>query len=341
MCSTNLAMDHGSGELVAPARVLTAADVAVVDDAARRYVRSRGPVATKRRYDDDMRLWSLFCADQNLDPFDPLAISEGFLTGFVTWLDRRDVALNSMNARVTGVVSRLRELHGIHVVPKGISANAFAEIGNIERELAEAGIVRGRGPAEEISLEEMRAMCEAQPDTLIGLRNRTYLSMAGYLGNRIDENCSLRGSDIVGDTTFLRVTVRWSKTGPKTPVLSHKPGNDLSPTVLWATWRDAAGITDGPAFPAMDRHGNVYLDRALTTRATEKMILQTARLAGVTVHVTGHTFRAFMATYAYLGGATIKEIADQGGWHPNSPVLWRYIRRAQELQHNATTTFEF
>lgn len=337
MLRTVPSMDHG-GALVAPPSVTTDVELAALDRAAQDHLRQNRPANTLARYADDMRAWGLFCREYGVEP---TLISSGLLMSFVMWLDeRRQAAVSTMSARVVGVTVSLRDLHGLDQVPVGITRAAFEKIKQIEQRLAEEGVERGRGQAEEITPQQLRALCEAQPDTLMGLRNKTLMSMSGYLGNRVAENAALVAPDITGTRTFRRVRVRWSKTGPKTPVLSAKPNNDLCPILLWDTWRDAAGITTGPAFPRMDRYGRVFLDTPLTTKAMLKIYKQACQLAGLDVHVTGHTFRAFMATYAYLGGADIRDIANQGGWRPNSPELWRYIRRAQEIAYNATTTFE-
>ena len=292
---------------------------------------------TNRAYLSDIAMWHDFCRASEISPE---LISAGLLRLFVEWMDRTHaLAPSTMKRRVYGVVTTLRDLHGIYAVPKGIGHLAESRIAAIERDLVLKGEKRGRGPAGKITPDELRSLLSSQQqDTPLGLRNRTLMLLAAMLGTRISENVGIRGDDITGDREFLVVRIRWSKTGPKEPVLSAKPGSDLCPVTAWWRWKEVGGIGSGPIYPRMDRHGNIYRDQPITTRAAEKVIHNAAQKAGLSqrVRVTGHSFRAFMATESYYGGSSIPEIAAQGGWHPSSRALWGYIRAGEARDRNPT-----
>lgn len=313
--------------------------LAALDEAAQERVDSQRPRNTIDAYADDFKVWRGFCAEYGLDAY---TVSQGMLVGFVEWLDHgKQSAPATMTRRVTGAVVTLRGLLGAAAVPVGISRLASNRITQITARLGNAHERRGRGEAVLITPDELRAMCYAQDtETLIGLRNRTMLLTWGYLGTRVSEIAGIRVEDISEDDGMLRVHIPWSKTGEKNPVIDAKPGSDLCPLTSWYRWRDTAELPpSSPAFPRMDRWGKVYATQ-LTCKAIEKAIAQAARKAGLDIHVTGHSLRAFMATESRRGGASIEHIADQGGWNPRSESLWRYIRRVDERGHNATSTYE-
>ena len=53
------------------------------------------------------------------------------------------------------------------------------------------------------------------------------------------------------------MTVRASKTGPRTVAAPFGKHAATRPVTAWRTWATAAELTDGRAFRAIDRHDNV------------------------------------------------------------------------------------
>jgi hypothetical protein len=103
---------------------------------------------------------------------------------------------------------------------------------------------------------------------------------------------------------------------------------------------DAQGIHEGPLFWSVSRGGRIL--RPLDPRGYDvvRVIKGCARAAGLDpAAYAGHSLRAGGATAAYLKGATIREIMDQGRWkNPNQVV--EYIRRVDRWTDNAAAKLD-
>jgi len=93
-------------------------------------------------------------------------------------------------------------------------------------------------------------------------------------------------------------------------------------------------ITTGPAFRRIDRHGRL-LDAGLSPQAVGDVITRAGERAGLSARLTGHSVRAGLATEARRAGHDAKTIAVQGGWKPNSAVLYDYMRVVDRWSDNA------
>ena len=99
-------------------------------------------------------------------------------------------------------------------------------------------------------------------------------------------------------------------------------------------WLTASGITAGPLFRAVDRHGHVGPAR-LSDRAVALVVKRAARAAGLDpARFSGHSLRAGLATSAAAAGVEERVIAQQTG-HRSLVVLRRYIRSGELFRQNA------
>ena len=64
----------------------------------------------------------------------------------------------------------------------------------------------------------------------------------------------------------------------------------------------------------------------LSGEAAGQVVTRAGERAEVTVHLTGHSVRAGLATAARAAGKDRKAIADTTGHVPGSPVLDQYLR---------------
>jgi integrase len=100
---------------------------------------------------------------------------------------------------------------------------------------------------------------------------------------------------------------------------------DTCPIRALQTWLDAAGITAGPVFRSVDRHGHVA-EHALSPRSIAKILKRAAARAGINAaSIAGHSLRAGMVTQAAMNGAEEREIARTTG-HRSVGMVRRYIR---------------
>jgi integrase len=102
----------------------------------------------------------------------------------------------------------------------------------------------------------------------------------------------------------------------------------------WLAWVEAAGSTDGAAWPRFHRHGRLLPGR-LSDRAVSELLKRAAGRAGLNpAAFSGHSLRAGLATAARLGGASMEAIMEQAGWKSSATAL-RYIRPVDRWHDNA------
>lgn len=314
--------------------------------AADDYLATQRPKNTIDAYAEDWKVWVAFCTDKAISwqVSDP-DLFANLLVAFVVWMEHdrpgaaaRPYAEATMIRRVTGTVKTMRDRLGEIAVPKGVSARAAEAISGYATRMARANITLGRGEAALITTEMLIAMIGAQPDTLVGLRNKVLLLVWYHLGGRRAELAELLVTDIEDDGEVLIVHMRDSKTGSREPVIVRKPGSDYDPVAFWYDWLEASGITEGPAFPRMNRWG--HLLGAITPKSIGTVVTTAGRAAGITIHLTGHGMRAGHVTTALEAGADPKTVGQQTGHDPSGRALWRYKRRVDRRRQNTSALID-
>jgi len=208
-----------------------------------------------------------------------------------------------------------------------------------------AGLRRELGrPARQkapVTEAELKAMLTALPATLVGIRDRALL-LIGVVG-------AFRRSDLVASpsnplqTTPAGATISLerSKTAQESTgfakAIPFVATAETFPVRALRAWLEAAGITSGPLFRSVDRHGNVRAVRAdgLTVATVVK---RAALAAGLDAErFSGHSLRLGFVTTAASRNCSERSIANQTG-HRSMLVLRGYIRRANVFEKNAVTT---
>lgn len=313
--------------------------IAALDRLAAEYVLDQRPENTKRAYADDFRVWELFTSTLGLPS---LTFSPGLLVMFTAWLERgqehpdpkRRVAASApstIRRRLYGAVVELRQ-RGVDI-PSGATKLAGENIKAFERRLAKDSEKRGRGKAAALTIKQIRTMCDEFGDSLADHRDRALLLVGFGIAARRSELAQLDIADIADDTNGLVVTVRYSKTGAREVVIPHGTREATCPVRAWHTWQAAADITDGRAFRSIDRWGN--LGAGMTGKYIGQAITTAGERAGLMVRFTGHSVRSGLATEARRAGHDAHAIAKQGGWSPNSTVLFGYIEIVDRWTDNA------
>jgi integrase len=173
---------------------------------------------------------------------------------------------------------------------------------------------------------------------LIGVRDRALL-LLGFAGAfRRSELVSLDVADIVDCEEGLRVTLRRSKTDQEgrgyTKGIPYGSNPATCPVRAWRAWLEASGITDGPAFRSVDRHGRLGAAR-LADKTVALVVKRTIAAAGLDpADYSGHSLRAGLATAAALAGLNELAIMEQTG-HKSTDMVRRYIRHGRLFHNNA------
>jgi integrase len=186
--------------------------------------------------------------------------------------------------------------------------------------------------------EDIRRMVEATDAGLIGLRDRA-LVLLGFAG-------AFRRSELVGldveDCSFtkdgLTVLLRRSKTdqeaqGRKVGI-PYGSSPETCPVRTVQDWLQQAGISSGPLFGSVSRHGQVQAGK-LAGIDVARVVKKLAERAGFeSAKYAGHSLRAGHAAAAAIAGASERSIMNQTG-HRSTAVVRRYIREGNLFRENS------
>src|SRR3990167_4006618 len=238
-------------------------------------------------------------------------------------------ALADGGAKVSTIQVKLAAVASAHRTAKATDPTTDEDV-----RLVMAGIRRAKGIAPSkkapITLDELRALVNALPDTLAGKRDRALL-LTGFAG-------AFRRSELIGvDVADMHVNgkmtirVRRSKTDQEgkgiTKVIPPIDDAAIDPLRALREWLGAAGIKSGPVFRQIDRWGHVR-DARLTSQSVALIVKTAAERAGLEPRqFAGHSLRSGLITEAASAGVEDRDIAAQTG-HKSMIVLHGYIQDA-------------
>ena len=208
-----------------------------------------------------------------------------------------------------------------------------------------SGIRRAKGTAQEgkapATTVEIRAMVGTLPGNLLGIRDRAML-LLGFAGAfRRSELVSLDVADVAFTNDGAVVTLRRSKTdqegqGSKKGI-PYGSNPDTCPVRALRAWLGASGISTGPLFRSVNRHGQMQAGR-LTDQVVAMVVKRSAEAAGLDASkYAGHSLRAGLATAAAMAGASERAIMNQTG-HRSTTMVRRYIRDGSLFRENAAAS---
>ncbi|CAN7749250.1 site-specific integrase [Duganella sp. LjRoot269] len=195
--------------------------------------------------------------------------------------------------------------------------------------------------ARALSLASLKQMVMAltMDMSLAAVRDNALLQV-GFLGAfRRSELVGILVEDLLWEPEGLTIVLQRSKTDQTGQgVLRSIPygGQDslCGPTAL-RDWLRKSGITNGPVFRPMTRHGTVR-KQALGAGSVTSILVLRAERAGLdqVPEFSAHSLRRGMATAASKAGASRRAIKNQGGWKTDA-VVDGYIEDAGRFEDNA------
>lgn len=300
--------------------------------AAEAYARRSRSTATQRAYASDwthFNSWCQSCGVVSL-PADPRTIA--------AYLG--ELAATLKPATIERRVSAISEVHADHEFASPASHPMVrATLRGIRASAADKGIRQTqKAPALK---NDLTRMLESLPaNGLIAARDRALLLVGFGAALRRSELAALTVADITfeGDRG-VTVLIRRSKTDQSGVGLSKAIQSGRSKSTCAASavreWLALAGITEGPVFRPINRHGQVGAD-AISDHAIAKMVKARAGAVGLDpAQYSGHSLRAGLATSAALAGASAIDIARQTG-HASLDTVKRYVRVADLWKNNVT-----
>ena len=328
---------------LAPETDTVPAAIAAYSDRARDFAAHARAEATRRAYASDFQIFADWCVARGASslPAAPATVLAFLIDGAdgvkVSTLQRRLVAIREAHRRV-----------GLELDTSGA---AFRD--------AWKGLRRTRGlpPAKKAALVtgELRAALASLPETLIGVRDRALL-LIGFAGAlRRSELAGLLAAPANGASHVevisdgLLIHLARSKTDQlaegQTIGVPYGSHPETCPVRAYKNWIAAAGIVEGPVFPAINRHGKAgsisMSDRAVAL-VVKRTIFAAALAAGATEEeaarrasrFAGHSLRSGLATSAAAHDAPGHAIQRQLR-HRKFETTAGYIQAGKLFKQNA------
>ena len=186
-------------------------------------------------------------------------------------------------------------------------------------------ITTAKSQAVPLRVTDIRRIAYALPDNLQAKRDLALL-LAGYImAGRRSEVVALNIEDVTFTREGMRLAIRKSKTdqageGETFGVNFCRKDPTVCPVKALDAWIAAAGITSGPIFRAINRHGQLQQGR-LNDKAVERIVRKYAP------ECSGHSLRAGFVTDQYAAGTPEAVIAERSR-HKSRAVLGQYRREA-------------
>ncbi|MFE2283885.1 integrase [Streptomyces sp. NPDC059443] len=314
---------------------------------AKKAVADKRPQNTKDGYKQDWDAWKLFTEEKGL-PL--LAVEEGTLVAFVHWLWSRPgkkagtfTAPSTIDRRIAGVVVTGRKQHDL-ALDRTVGALAREYLKALIKEMEKEGEVRGTGKAPALLPRHMMQVSKALPDSLLGIRDRSLMTMHFAVAGREHEIAYLRNRDITEDPEGrgLLVDIRVSKIKPRKVKVKPLGDTPICAVTQWRKWKTAVEeLTGEPldpdefAFRRLHSRGTTLMPGGITPEAVGDVITRCGETAELEEHYTGHSPRRGLANAAKKAKNDRSTIAVQGGWVPNSKAMEGYFDEEDGWEENA------
>jgi integrase len=299
---------------------------------------------TRRAYGADWRHFDSWC---NAHGVSQLPAAPGTLAAYL--------AAHAPELKVSTLGRRLAAIRAVHLYsgePIDLTASAFRDVWG--------GIRRTHGGQQTkkraILTADLRKAVAVLPDSVIGVRDRALLLIGFASALRRSELASLvmgnkPGHRVRFTDNGLIIEIGRSKSDQEgqgavigVPFGSHA---ETCPVRALRAWLDVAGITSGPVFRSITRHGHISKS-AMTGHgialAVKRAVFRSALADGhdkrsayaLADTVGGHSLRAGFVTSADAAGAPITKVMEQAR-HVRFETTRGYIREADAFRDNAAS----
>lgn len=308
--------------------VVQAAEVSVVSSGVLADIRAAEAANTRRAHISDWACFESWCRDRGASacPATPETVAEYISTLSTTHrpstLQRR-LASISVAHRAKGFATPTSSVL-VRKVLKGIRNRV--------------GVAKSKKAP--LRVEHLRRMPEALPETRKGLRDKALL-LVGFCGAfRRSELVSIDVEDVVFVPQGMTIRLRRSKTDQeghgRVLDIAYGSRKDMCPVTALRDWLTTSGITEGPVFRGVDRHGRISSGR-LSDRAVADVVQAVAAFLGFDPSTFGgHSLRAGFVTDALKAGVPAPVIQQVTG-HRSEAMLGEYLREAQLFSYNLTS----
>lgn len=304
---------------------------ALVDPLAsvRAYLEAEKSSNTRRAYASDWTDFSEWCG----------RVSEQALPALPVTVARYLAHLADSGLKTSTIQRRQAAIASIHKAAGHEPPTNFEGVKAVMRGIRRR-VGKRKRKAAPATADLLEQAIERIPATLAGLRDRALL-LIGFAGAfRRSELVDLKVNDIERRPRGIVLHLARSKTdqdgeGTDLPIPN---GGRLKPVAALDTWLAAAGITEGPIFREVDRHGRVG-QAALSGDSVARIVKKVFHAAGIDASAfSGHSLRAGFVTSALEGGVDTLKIMKQTR-HVKVDTLKEYDRRENDFDNHAGGDF--
>jgi integrase len=295
------------------------------------YIRGAKSPATIRAYKTDFADFTQFCREHGF-PFLPASPTTVAL--YIS--DRAGSLAAATITRRLAAISKAHQAAGYQDSPTSCHHFVVSEtLKGVRRAIGTAQ--HGKDP---LLTADIRRIVENCPQSLPGFRD-TALVLVGFAGAfRRSEIAAIEVTDLSFRREGLVIDLRRSKTDQeaKGRQVGIPFGADecTCPVRMLRRWLTGAGITAGPVFRAINRHGHVACHK-LDSDSVNWILKRAARRSGMrTEPLGGHSLRAGHVTQAAMNGVNERDIMRQTG-HRSRVTLGKYIRIGEMFTRNAAS----
>ena len=169
-----------------------------------------------------------------------------------------------------------------------------------------------------VLVADLQEILKQVPDSLLGKRDRALLLVGVHRRfSRAPELTGLSIEDLEETREGMVVHIRRSKTDQEGEgrKLGIPPGAEEAtcPVRALAAWRTAAGLTCGPLFRSVNRHGQVLGARLSGEGVAMAVKRYVEKLGYDPAQFAGHSLRSGLATSAAAAGKSERAIMNQTG----------------------------
>jgi integrase len=196
--------------------------------------------------------------------------------------------------------------------------------------------------AKPVTLDVLRLMlARCDQGSVSGRRDAGILALGYGLMGRRSELAACRIENLTLSDQWLTVFVPMSKTDQDAQGedidIPRRLAPDIDAVAILGGYLEGLaehGITSGPLFRRIDRHGNV--GHGLAGASINDIVKKIARAANLTDadRTTAHGLRAGGPTDAAERGVPVPFIAEHGRWSKNSAQVLTYVRPADRRRNN-------
>lgn len=285
--------------------------------------------ATRRAYSGHCKRFQQWAANNGLPS---LPTSEGTLAEYVAYLIGEGRKISTIQQAIAAI-SAAHEAAGFPGLTK--SPLIKRALTGARRTIGEAVTKKKAATAPLV----FKMLGSIKGNSLKARRDRALLAL-GFAGAfRRSELVALEVRDIEQANGGALITIRKSKTDQtgKGQTIGIPEGYMIEPLKLVRRWLESAGITEGPIFQRMNRHGQLL--GPMTPQAVALLIKDRARAIGEDPALfAGHSLRAGFITSGVEAGADALAISEVSR-HKNLDVLKGYVRRGNLLRRHAGSAF--